>query len=497
MTLVVALPILIPLFAGTLCVLYWGRSGVQRAISVAAGVMTLALSLLILCAVRSDGILVSMMGNWKPPFGIALVADLLSAIMVVLSATMGLTVLLYSFGSIDREREQGGYYPLFQFLLMGINGSFLTGDLFNLFVFFEIMLIASYVLLSLGSEPGQLQETFKYLVLNLLASTVFVASVGILYSVTGTLNMADLAQRIASSERPGLMTALSMLFLFVFGVKAAIFPLFFWLPDSYPEPPAAVSAIFGGLLTKVGVYALIRTFTLLFVRDVAFTHTLLLVLAALTMIIGVLGAIAQNHFKRILSYHIISQIGYMILGLGLFTPLALAGSIYYIMHHITVKTALFLISGITERATGTQQLKEMGGLLNTYPLLATLFLLAALSLAGVPPLSGFFAKLTILVAGMQEAQYAYVGVALAGSFLTLVSMTKIYLYVFWGEATQKGDGRVQHMDLLLPVSFLVLITVALGLLGAPVLELSQQTAAQLLSREIYIEAVFAATQGAK
>jgi multicomponent Na+:H+ antiporter subunit D len=321
--------------------------------------------------------------------------------------------------------------------------------------------------------------------------------VGILYSVTGTLNMADLALKMAQTEQSGLMTALSMLFLFVFGAKAAIFPLFFWLPDSYPEPPTAVSAIFGGLLTKVGVYALIRSFTLLFVQDIAFTHSFILGLAALTMIIGVLGAIVQNHFKRILSYHIISQIGYMILGLGLYTPLALAGSIFYIIHHITVKTALFLVSGITERATGSQQLQEMGGLLNTYPMVATLFMLAALSLTGMPPLSGFFAKLALLTAGVQEAQYFYVGVALLGSLLTLVSMSKIYIYVFWGEEKPKRPRAVRHADLLLPTAFLVLITVALGLIGEPVFQLAQQAATQLFSRETYIEAVFAAMQGAK
>jgi multicomponent Na+:H+ antiporter subunit D len=497
MTLVVALPILIPLCTGTVCLLCWGRVRLQRIISMASGVVNLAVALGLLWHVSADGILVSMMGNWPPPFGIALVADLLSTIMVVLSATMGLTVLLYSFGDIDRRREQWGYYPVFHLLLMGINGSFLTGDLFNLFVFFEVMLLASYVLLSLGGEPGQLQESFKYLVLNLLASTVFVASVGILYGVTGTLNMADLALKIAQTERSGLMTALSMLFLFVFGVKAAIFPLFFWLPDAYPEPPTAISAIFGGLLTKVGVYTLIRTFTLLFVQDIAFTHSLILGLAALTMIIGVLGAIVQNHFKRILSYHIISQIGYMILGLGLYTPLALAGSIFYIIHHITVKTALFLISGITERATGTQQLREMGGLLNAYPLVATLFMLAALSLAGMPPLSGFFAKLALLTAGVQAKQYVYVSVALLGSLLTLVSMSKIYVYVFWGEERPKREQTLRHTDLLLPTAFLVLITVSLGLIGEPVFQLAQQSAAQLFSRETYIEAVLAAAQGAK
>jgi multicomponent Na+:H+ antiporter subunit D len=215
------------------------------------------------------------------------------------------------------------------------------------------------------------------------------------------------------------------------------------------------------------------------------------------MIIGVVSAIVQNHFKRILSYHIISQIGYMILGLGLYTPLALAGSIFYIIHHITVKTALFLISGITERATGSQELKEMGGLLNTYPAVATLFMLAALSLAGLPPFSGFFAKLALLTAGVQEEQYIYVGVALLGSLLTLVSMSKIYVYVFWGEEKPKRAQAVRHTDLLLPTAFLVLITVALGLVGEPVFQLAQQAAAQLLSRETYIEAVSAAVQGAK
>jgi multicomponent Na+:H+ antiporter subunit D len=497
MRLVVALPILIPLYTGVVCLLSWGHVGLQRRISVISCVANLLVAVALLWYVRDHGILVSMMGNWPPPFGIALVADLLSSIMVVLSATIGLTVLLYSFGSMDREREQWGYYPLFHLLLVGINGSFLTGDLFNLFVFFEVMLIASYVLVSLGGEPVQLQESFKYLVLNLLASTVFVASVGILYSVTGTLNMADLAVKIAHTEQSGLMTALSMLFLFVFGVKAAIFPLFFWLPDAYPEPPTAIAAIFGGLLTKVGVYALIRSFTLLFVQDIAFTHRFILVLAALTMIIGVLGAIAQNHFKRILSYHIISQIGYMILGLGLYTPLALAGSIFYIIHHITVKTSLFLISGITERATGTQELREMGGLLNAYPLVATLFMVAALSLAGIPPFSGFFAKLTLLSAGVAQEQYVYVGVALLGSLLTLVSMSKIYIYVFWGEDKAKPVHAAHRADLLFPTGFLVLVTVSLGLIGEPVLQLAQQAAAQLFSREEYIAAVVSAVQGAK
>jgi multicomponent Na+:H+ antiporter subunit D len=334
-------------------------------------------------------------------------------------------------------------------------------------------------------------------VINLLVSTVFVASVGILYGVTGTLNMADLAQKMAQTERSGLITALAMLFLFVFGVKAAIFPLFFWLPDAYPEPPTAITANFGGLLTKVGVYALMRTFTLLFIQDMAFTHSLILVLAAFTMTCGVLDAIAQNHLKRILSYHIISQIGYMILGIGLYSPLALAGSIFYIIHHIIVKSALFLISGVTARLTGTQELKGMGGVVTRYPLVAMLFLVAGLSLAGVPPFSGFFAKLALLMVAVQEGQYFYMAIALLGSFLTLVSMTKVYLYAFWGEEQHKNEQRIGYADLALPVTCLTLITVALGFLGEPVLVLAQQAAEQLMAPQSYIDAVFAATQGTK
>jgi multicomponent Na+:H+ antiporter subunit D len=306
----------------------------------------------------------------------------------------------------------------------------------------------------------------------------------------GTLNMADLAVKLPEAASPGLVTTLAMLFLVAFGVKAAVFPLFFWLPASYHTPPVAVSAIFAGLLTKVGVYALIRVFTLLFVQDVGYTHTLILIIAGLTMLTGVLGAVAQNEFRRILSFHIVSQIGYMIMGLGLFTRLALAGAVLFLIHNVIAKSNLFLVSGVAYRLRGTFELKDLGGLYQAHPMLALLFLIPALSLAGLPPLSGFFAKLALIQAGLEIGQYLIVGVALAVGALTLVSMTKIWAEAFWKPAAAPpASVIVSSHVLLLPIATLALLTVLIGLAADPMLALCLQAADQLLDPSYYIQAV--------
>jgi multicomponent Na+:H+ antiporter subunit D len=414
--------------------------------------------------------------------------------MVAVAGLMAIAVAVYSPPSLDWPRQAFGYYPQFQVLLMGVCGAFLTGDIFNLYVWFEVMLIASFVLMALGGERPQMEGAFKYVALNLTSSALFLAAVGILYGMAGTLNMADLARKVPQIQPSGLMTTVSMLFLVAFGIKAAAFPLFSWLPASYHTPPVAVSAIFAGLLTKVGVYALIRVFTLIFTEDSGFTHSLILVIAGLTMVTGVLGAVAQNDFRRILSFHIISQIGYMIMGLGLFTPLALAGSVFYIIHHIIVKTNLFLISGVAQRLNGTYDLKKMGGLYREHPGLALLFLIPALSLAGVPPLSGFFAKLALVQAGLEVQNYLIVATALLVSLLTLFSMTKIWGEAFWKPAAKgtKRPGRedqIKIRTMLLPVATLAAITVMIGLAGAPLVDLAMRAAAQLMNSEAYIHAV--------
>jgi multicomponent Na+:H+ antiporter subunit D len=492
--LLLVLPIVVPLMTAAVTLAAWRSPRAQRVIPTIGGVALLVVGLLLLRAVVRDGIQAVQLGDWPAPFGITFVADLFSALMVAVTGLMGAAVAIYSLATIDPEREQFGYHPLLHLLLCAVCGSFLTGDLFNLFVWFEVMLMASFVLLALGGGRPQIEGAIKYVTLNLVASAFFLAAIGITYGLAGTLNMADLANKLDQVDAPGLLTTLAMLFLVAFGIKSAVFPLFFWLPASYHTPPVVVSAIFAGLLTKVGVYALIRVFTLLFIQDVGYTHTLILVIAGLTMVTGVLGAVAQSEFRRILSFHIVSQIGYMVMGLGLFTRLALAGSIFYIVHHIIVKTNLFLVSGVVDRLHGTLQLRSLGGLYQSRPLLAGLFLVPALSLAGMPPFSGFFAKLALLHAGLDVEAYAIVAVALVVGLLTLISMMKIWTEAFWkplppetGAAASVGTGRLWLM--MGPIVALATITALIGLAAGPVFSIAIEAADQLLDRQGYIRAV--------
>ena len=494
MTLLLVLPIVAPLVAGIVSLLLWRSRPAQRIMGVVGALALLGTSAVLLQVVVREGVQAVQIGDWPAPVGITLVADLFAAIMLVLGGLMGTAVSLYSLYSVDRGRESFGYYPLLLLLLTGVSGAFLAGDIFNLYVWFEVMLMASFVLLALGGERAQIEGALKYVTLNLMASALFLAAVGILYGLAGTLNMADLAVKLAASEPSGIVTTVSILFLAAFGIKAAVFPMFFWLPASYHTPPVAVSAIFAGLLTKVGVYALIRVFTLLFVQDIAFTHGLILLVSGLTMVTGVLGAVAQNEFRRILSFHIVSQIGYMIMGLGLYTPMALAGSIFYIIHHIIVKTNLFLISGITCRLSGSFDLRRLGGLYVSRPGIGLLFLVPALSLAGMPPLSGFFAKLTLVRAGLDEGSYAIVATALAVGMLTLFSMTKIWHEVFWKGSPLETAPTPPVVDvgmtgLLVPVVILAVLTIAIGLGAEPVFALATRAAHQLIDSSEYIAAV--------
>ncbi|MDX2079240.1 MAG: Na+/H+ antiporter subunit D [Terrimicrobiaceae bacterium] len=493
--------VLAPFITAIVCILCWRAPHAQRWIGLGGMLVFLAAAVRLFVVVASDGILALNVGNWPAPFGISLVADLTSAIMVLVTAITGVAVAIYSLADIDSGREKYGYYAFLHLMLMGVTGSFLTGDIFNMFVWFEVMLLSSFVLMTLGGERPQMEGAIKYVVLNLISSALFLSACGILYGKTGTLNLADLAVKAKEMMNPELLTVTAILFLVSFGLKAGIFPLFFWLPASYHTPPVAVSAIFAGLLTKVGVYAMIRVFTLIFTGDVLFTHGLLLALAGLTMASGVLGAVSQFDFRRLLSFHIISQIGYMILGLALFTPLALAATVFYLFHHILVKSNLYLISGIAQRYTGTFYLKKMGGLYAATPWLAVLFFIPAMSLGGIPPLSGFFAKFAIIQAGLEKqtifatAAPYLVAVALAVGLLTLYSMTKIWNEAFWKAAP--ADHPVnpsalttgQKWSLYLPVAGLAAFTVALGLAPGYFFGFAEQAAEQLINPQQYIEAV--------
>jgi multicomponent Na+:H+ antiporter subunit D len=490
---VIILPILLPLLFGILNLLAWKSARLQRGISLLGAFAQFGVSLWLLFTVQQKGIQHLQVGNWPAPFGIVLVVDLFSAIMVTVAATVALVVAAYSQAAIDLPRVQFGYYPLFFLLLMGVNGAFITGDLFNLYVWFEVMLMASFVMLALGGERPQIEGAIKYVILNLLSSTLFLSAVGLLYNLSGTLNMADLALRLPKLEAGNQVTLVAVLFLVAFGIKSAVFPLFFWLPAAYHTPPVAVTALFSGLLTKVGVYALFRVFTLLFVEDTAYTHALILVIAGFTMVTGVFGAAAQTDFRRLLSFHIISQIGYLLMGLGLFSQPALAASIYFMVHVILAKTSLFLVAGIVEKMDGSFNLKELGGIYTRRFGVALLFLLPALSLAGLPPLSGFFAKLALIVAGFELHQYLIVAVGLAVSLLTLYSMTKVWNEAFWKEPKDPAhQQKFVSAWLWVPTTVLVVFSLLAGLMAEPLLGLAGQAAAQLADPTIYIQAVLGA-----
>lgn len=490
MSQVTYLPVLIPLLTAILCGLLRKKIHQQRIVCGLSTLGTLGVSLYLLAMVWGDGIQVYQQGDWAAPFGITLVADLLSCIMVAISMVIATATILYLFFSIDKARERYFIYPLFQFQLMGVNGCFLTGDIFNLFVFFEIMLIASYALVALGGEKKQVEATVKYMAINLVGSIVMVCAIGLLYGFVGTLNMADIAQKISQTPNQDMLTPIAMLFIFVFGMKAALFGLWFWMPGTYTVVPAGIAAYFGGILTKVGVYSLLRVFTLIFNYDPGYTHTIILVLAGLTMLIGVLGAAAQDHYRTILTYHISSQVGYMIMGLGIFTAASIAGTLFYLVHHILVKSALFLSAGVAERLTGKQGVSEMGGLSAGFPVPAVLFIIAALSLAGFPPLSGFFAKLLLIKAGLEDGgilNYTIIAVSLLVSVLTLYSMTKIWQSAYWGKAV--NTLKVSYKGMLPSIGLLVALCIFMGLDAAPFMRVFDAAAEQMMDPQIYINAV--------
>ncbi len=492
-------PLLIPILTAAISLIFFKNREFQRWINVIGSAAVLGASALLLYSVNADGIQVLQPGNWEAPFGITLVADLFSALMVLVTCIMALAVSIYSLGDIDERRESFGFHSLFQVLIFGVNGAFLTGDLFNLYVWFEVMLITSFVLLSLGNDKSQLDGAVKYVVINLFSSLVFLSGVGIMYGITGTLNMAAMAEALQGTEHTGLVITASMMFIVSFGIKSAVFPLFFWLPASYHTPPITITALFGALLTKVGVYSLVRMFTLVFTQDIGYTHTILLWISVPTMVVGVLGAASQYDVRKILSFHIISQIGYMIMGLAFFTKIALAGMIYYILHNMLAKTNLFLVAGIARKYVGSYHLSRLGGLYKNYPLMSSLFAISAISLAGLPPLTGFWAKYTVIYAGLEIGEWVVIGFALAVGLMTLFSMTKIWMGAYWSPLPDTApvvadkDFRLptegQKFALYFPVVLIAALIVILGVFGEGFFLMLNDAAEQLLDPSMYINAV--------
>ncbi|MFF1573489.1 Na+/H+ antiporter subunit D [Leifsonia sp. NPDC058292] len=516
----VPLVVLIPLLGAASALILGRHRRAQIAVSFGALTAVTVVAVALLIAVDTTGPAVVYIGGWNAPWGITLVVDRLSAIMLVISAIMLLVVLAYSIGQgiADQHRETpvSIFHPSYLILSAGVFDAFIAGDLFNLYVGFEILLSASYVLLTLGGTGERIRAGVTYIIVSLVSSLFFLSAIGLIYGATGTVNIAQLSVRLA--ELPGsVQLMLHLLLLTAFGIKAAVFPLSFWLPDSYPTAPAPVTAVFAGLLTKVGVYAIIRTETVIF-KD-SDLSVLLLVIGGLTMLIGILGALTQADIKRLLSFTLVSHIGYMIFGIALMSQLGLAATIFYVVHHITVQTTLFLTTGLIERFGGATSINRLAGLLKASPLLGVLFFIPALNLGGIPPFSGFLGKTGLFLAGAESAGrggpdawliWVVIGVGAITSLITLYALTRFWNMAFWrprsqlegyesallGSVVEAPEGatvtatRTTPVLMVVATSVLVMVTICLTVFAGPLFDLTGRAAADLLDPNTYVSLVF-------
>ncbi|GAB2933163.1 Na+/H+ antiporter subunit D [Rhodococcus aerolatus] len=518
------LPTLLPLLGAGATLVLGRRPQLQRLVSTGVLTATLAVAVTLLVLADRDGPTALQVGGWATPIGITLVVDRLSALMLVVAAVVLLSVLVYAIGQGVRDGDERQpvsiFQPTFLALAAGVNNAFLAGDLFNLYVGFEVLLVSSYVLLTLGGGQDRTRAGVSYVVVNLLTSLVFLGSITLVYSAVGTLNMAEISLR--TGELPGgVRTAIHAALLVAFGVKAAVFPLSAWLPDSYPTAPAPVTAVFAGLLTKVGVYAIIRTQTILFPDGDL--DTVLMVAALLTMVLGIFGAIAQADVKRLLSFTLVSHIGYMVFGVALGTAAGLSGAIYYVAHHIVVQTALFLVLGLIERQGGSASLRRLGGLAVVSPFLAGLYLVPALNLGGIPPFSGFIGKTALIQAGVADGSvlaWVLVGGSVVTSLLTLYVVARVWTKAFWRsrddapEGDRTDEGPIEQVDdaansavaqrtlagtmpagMVAPTVAVVGVSLLLTVVAGPLLGVADRAATDLHDRSSYVTTVLGGAPG--
>lgn len=506
----IILPVVLPMLTGIVSLLASSRRRTRSAVGTIGLATNLCAAVAIAAGVFvADRPLVLQVGDWPAPFGITLVVDAFAAIMLVAAAFVLLATFVYCNEQLQNQAS-GFFHPLFHLLGLGVQWSLVTADLFNLFVAFELMLMASYALLALGTTRAQMRQAYKYVLINLLASMLFVTCCGLVYGHVGTLNFADLARLSHSGNLPAGLLPTIIVLLLVFGIKTAVFPLWFWLPDAYPTLPAGLGGVFGGLLTKVGAYVLIRVFVMVLgpaEGSVAeLVGPLSAVAAGVTMLLGVVGAVSMNTVRQILSVHIMSQVGYMVLAVALALSISLttenreaavAAGIFFIVHNMVVKSSLFLCGGLMERHTGSDQLDRMGGLARRAPWLGAMFLVAALSLAGLPPLSGFFAKYVLIREAFGGGRHVLAAAALITSVLTLLSMAKIWAYAFWsypyGERRPSSSAAAPSMPVATAATAaLVVAALGLGLGAERVFGLARTAARGVVDPASYVEAVLGA-----
>lgn len=488
-------PLLLPLLAGLLNLLLVDRGpGVQRTISLIATAALLAVAIHLVGVVSDGSIDVYQLGDWSAPFGIVLVLDRLSALLLLTTALLALLVMLFAVNGEDQRGRD--FHVLFQLQLLGINGAFLTGDLFNLFVFFEILLIASYGLALYGAGAERTRASLHYVVLNLVGSSLFLIAVGTLYAVTGTLNMADLAVKIAASapENATLLRISGLLLLVVFGLKAAILPLHLWLPALYTHASASVAALFA-IMTKVGVYAILRIYTLIFPAEALTTDVAgnwLLALALLTLAMGTLGVLGGQRLREIIAYLVVVSVGSLLAGISQFNIAGLTAALYYLPHTTLVTAGMFLLADLIARQRGPSGDYFLPAAPLAQPTrMGLLFFLGAIAAVGMPPLSGFIGKLLLLQAVAPEQAVWLWGTVLVGSLAGLIALSRAGSRLFWKTEGDRGTTGLAQLPQLVPASLLLASSVVMTVYAAPITRYAEATAGQLLSPQHYINAVLA------
>ncbi|MEL3959832.1 Na+/H+ antiporter subunit D [Lysinibacillus endophyticus] len=485
----IVLPLIIPIITGIILVFLRSSIMLQRVISIITMITVSVISFLLLDIVQTEGIIRLDFSGWLPPFGILFVADSFALLLVLTASVVTTICLLYAFSTIGKDNERMFFYPFVMFLIAGVNGSFLTGDIFNLFVCFEVMLLASYVLVAMGGKKVQLRESLKYVLINVVASWLFLVALAFLYGTVKTLNMAHIAERVAEAGQEPLLTTVAILFLLVFGLKAGLL-LFFWLPGSYSVPPAAVQALFSALLTKVGIYALIRTFTLMFPLNQEITHTLIGIMAGITIIAGCLGALSGRDVYTIGTYNVIIGVGFILIGLAAGTETAMTGAVYYLMHDMVAKALLFLIIGMMVYLTDESIIKNMSGLIRNYPLFGWIYFIVLLALTGIPPLSGFVGKILIGQGALEAESYILLAIGFASSIIVLYSLLRIFLASFFGETTISFEDRKRIPKGAYSSFILLAISIVFIGVGAESLAVYVKDAVNtLINPSVYIDAV--------
>lgn len=491
-------PVLINMFGAILALCLYQYQTLQKFAALLVNICFLLVAIVLAMEVDANGIQVINIGSWSAPFGITFVADRFASMMVVVVAIIAVCCSLYlfgyPFGGPKNSRDFKFFTAFFHLLMTGVSGAFLTGDLFNLFVMFEILLLASFVLMVMGNRRTQLEGGLKYITINLISSTFFLVGIGLFYGKVGALNIASIALRLQEGDQGTGALITGIFFIISFAIKAALFPFNFWLPASYHQSHPLTTALFASLLTKVGVYAILRFFPLIFITQKEIFQTLLIALTGLTMITGVFGAVSDMNVRRIFSFQVIAQIGYMVLGIALYTPLSIAATVFCFIHHIITKAALFVSSGHLILHFGHDDLKKMGGLYRLNPWQSLVFLVPALSLAGIPPLSGFFSKFFIFQAAYEAQSWGMLIIGIAVAILTLYCMIKIWIEAYWkvrpadieAEFPMRPDVPIGPK---LSSAFLALALLLVGVFAGPLFDLSMKAAEELMNPTLYIEAV--------